>query len=161
MQIHKWNIQANWGHILLATFIAGTCLWYFFDARSASQSLYNMIMIGPCVAVIMILYIMTLIMEIRVHAFDVESAVQEKTLRNLLEPSSIRTAAMMVLLVVYVLVLNPFGFEIASFLFIGLSLILQGENRFGRILIFSIIFSAFATWLIKLLSLAPIPTTLM
>jgi len=106
-------------------------------------------------------YIMTLIMEIRVHAFDVESAVQEKTLLNLLEPSSIRTAAMMVLLVVYVLVLNPFGFEIASFLFIGLSLILQGENRFGRILIFSIIFSAFATWLIKLLSLAPIPTTLM
>jgi len=161
MQIHKWNIQADWGHILLATFIAVTSLWYFFDARSASQSLYNLIMIGPCVAAIVILYIVTLIMEVRINPIDAKNTAQELSLRDLLEPSSVRNAAMMVLLVVYVLVLTPLGFEIASFLFIGLSLIFQGEYRMGRILIFSIIFSAFATWLIKLLSLAPIPTTLM
>jgi len=161
MQLHKWNIQADWGHILLATLIAATSLWYFFDARSASQSLYNLIMIGPCVATIVILYIITLIMEIRVRPIEAHSADQGRSLRDLFEPTSVRNSAMMVLLVVYVLVLNPFGFEIASFLFIGLSLILQGEYRFGRILSFSILFSAFATWLITVLSLAPIPTTLM
>jgi len=160
MQIHKWKIQADWGHILLATLMASISLWYFFDARSASQSLYNLIMIGPCVAAIVILYIVTLIMEIRIQPIDMKDAEQDFTLRNFLEPSSVRNAAMMLLLVVYVLVLNPFGFEIASFLFIGLSLILQGEYRIGRILTFSIIFSAFATWLITILSLAPIPTTL-
>jgi len=146
MQNRKWNIEAEWGHILLATLLATASLWYFFDARSASQSLYNLIMIGPCVTAIVILYVVTLT--------DADNTTQEQSLRDLLEPSSIRNAAMMVLLVVYVLVLNPFGFEIASFLFIGSSLILQGVA-------FSIIFSAFATWLIKLLSLAPIPTMLM
>jgi len=118
-------------------------------------------MIGPCVAAIIILYVVTLIMEIRVYPIDGKSTEQELSLRDLLEPSSIRNTAMMVLLVIYVLALNPLGFEIASFLFIGLSLILQGEQRLGRILIFSIIFSAFATWLVTILSLSPIPTTLM
>jgi len=161
MQNRKWNIEADWGHILLATLLATTSLWYFFDARSASQSLYNLIMIGPCVTAIVILYVVTLILEIRIHITDADNTTQEQSLRDLLDPTSVRNAAMMVLLVVYVLVLNPFGFEIASFLFIGSSLILQGEYRFGRIMAFSIIFSAFATWLIKLLSLAPIPTMLM
>jgi len=161
MHLYKWKIQADWGHILLATLIAASSLWYFFDARSASQSIYNLIMIGPCVAAISILYIITLLMEIQVHPIGVDDTPQELSLRNLLEPTSIRNAAMMVLLVTYVLVLNPFGFEIASFLFIGLSLIIQGEIRFGRLLVFSVIFSAFATWLITILSLAPIPTTLM
>lgn len=161
MQIYKWRLQADWGHISLATLLVVASIWYFFDAKNVSDSIYNIILIAPCVAAITILYLITLMLEVRVHSVDNNDIQSGKTLRDFLRPETIRNAGMMVLLVVYILVLTPLGFEIASFLFIALSLLLQGEFRFGRILIFSALFSAFATWLIKLLSLAPIPTAFM
>jgi len=161
MQISNWKIQADWGHILLATLLAGASVWYFFDARSASGSVYNLIMIAPCVAAIVVLYLITLVLEIRVQPADAEPESRAQSLHGLLEAASVRNAAMMVLLIIYVLVLEPFGFEIATFLFVGLSLLLQGEARFALVAAFSIGFSVFATWLISTLSLAPIPTTFM
>jgi len=161
MQIYKWKIEADWGHIMLATAMAAVSVWYFLDARDASQSIYNLILVAPCAAAIVTLYLATLLLEVRIYAANSSHASQEQSLKKLLQPVAIRNASMMVLLILYVLVMEPLGFEIASFLFIGLSLLLQGEQRFGRVLIFSILFSAFATWLISTLSFTPIPTTLM
>jgi len=118
-------------------------------------------MIAPCVAAIVVLYLITLVLEIRVQPADAEPESQAQSLHGLFEAASFRNAAMMVLLIIYVLVLEPFGFEIATFLFVGLSLLLQGEARFALVAAFSIGFSVFATWLISTLSLAPIPTTFM
>jgi len=161
MRVCKWKIEADWGHIMLATAMAAAAVWYFLDARDASQSIYNLILIVPCAAAIVALYIVTLILEIRIYAANSQRAVQEQSLKNLLQPAAIRNASMMVLLILYVLMMEPLGFEIASFLFIGLSLLLQGEQRFGRVIIFSVLFSALATWLISTLSFTPIPTSLM
>jgi len=161
MQISNWKIHADWGHILLATLLTGASVWYFFDARSASGSVYNLIMIAPCVAAIVALYLITLVLEIRVQTVDSEPQAQVQSLGELFKPASVRNAAMMVLLIIYVLVLEPIGFEIATFFFVGLSLLLQGETRFARVAAFSVLFSAFATWLVSSLSLAPIPTTFM
>lgn len=161
MQINNWKIQTDWGHLLLVTLLTGASIWYFFDARSASGSVYNLIMIAPCVAAIAVLYLITLVMEIRVHVDDSEHSEKAQSLRGLLEASSVRNVAMMTLLIVYVLVLELLGFEIATFFFIGLSLLLQGETRFAHVAAFSILFSIFATWLVSTLSLAPIPTTFM
>jgi len=159
MQINNWKVQADWGHILLVTLLAGASVWYFFDARSASGSVYNLIMIAPCVAAIVVLYLITLVLEIRVYMIDSEQETHVQSLRGLFEAASIRNAAMMVLLIVYVL--EPLGFEIATFFFVSLSLLLQGETRFARLAVFSALFSIFATWLVSTLSLAPIPTTFM
>jgi len=161
MQINNWKIQADWGHILLATLLAGASVWYFFDARSASGSVYNLIMIAPCVTAIVVLYLITLILEIRVHTVDSEQQTQVQSLRGLFEATSVRNAAMMTLLILFVLMLEPLGFEVATFLFVSLSLVLQGETRFVRVAVFSVLFSVFATWLVSSLSLAPIPTTFM
>jgi len=160
MRINNWTIQADWGHILLTTLMATASVWYFLDAKSASNSVYNLIMIAPCVAAIVILYLITLILDIRIHSIDANHTAQQQSLRGLLQPASVRNATMMVLLIVYVLLLEPLGFEIATFFFIGLSLLLQGERRYARVLAFSVLFSVLATWLISTLSLAPIPTTL-
>jgi len=161
MQISNWKIHADWGHILLTTLLATASVWYFFDARSASSSVYNLIMIAPCVAAIVVLYLITLVLEIRIQTADSKSQEQVQSLRGLFEAASVRNAAMMALLIVYVLVLEPLGFEIATFFFVGLSLLLQGETRFARLAVFSALFSIFATWLVSTLSLAPIPTTFM
>jgi len=118
-------------------------------------------MIAPCVAAIVVLYLITLVLEIRIQTADSKSQEQVQSLRGLFEAASVRNAAMMALLIVYVLVLEPLGFEIATFFFVGLSLLLQGETRFARLAVFSALFSIFATWLVSTLSLAPIPTTFM
>jgi len=159
MQIYKWKIEADWGHILLASAIAAASIWYFLDARNASGSIYNLIMIAPCAGTIVALYLATLVLEVRVHSHDIGQEPQTQSLRDLLQPASIRNGAMMMLLILYVLTLEPLGFELSSFLFLGLSLLLQGERRFGRIILFSLLFSAFATWLISTLSFTSIPTT--
>jgi len=106
MQINNWKIQTDWGHLLLVTLLAGASIWYFFDARNASGSVYNLIMIAPCVAAIAVLYLITLVMEIRVHVDDSEHSEKAQSLRGLLEASSVRNVAMMTLLIVYVLVLE-------------------------------------------------------
>jgi len=161
MRIHNWKVQADWGHILLVTVIAALSVWYFFDARQASDSIYNLIMIVPCVAAILVLYLITLVLEIRVHHIDADHSNHEQSLRGLLQPVAVRNGAMMLLLILYILLLEPLGFEIATFFFIGLSLLLQGEQHYLRVLVFSLLFSVFATWLVSSLSLAPIPTALM
>jgi len=159
VRIHNWQIQADWGHILMVTVIAAVSVWYFFDARQASHSIYNLIMIVPCVIAILVLYLATLVLEVRIHHIDENHSGGEQSLRGLLQPVAVRNGAMMVLLIVYIVLLEPLGFEIATFFFVGLSLLLQGERHYLRVLIFSLLFSFFATWMVSLLSLAPIPTT--
>jgi len=160
MRIHKWKIQADWGHILFATILLIASVWYFFDARQASNSPYNLIMIAPCVAAIVVLYIITLVLEIRISDFASTSVSQERIVRDWLDPASVRNVLMMVLLILYVLTLEKLGFEIATFFFISLSLIMQGERRYVRVLVFAILFSGITTWLLTSLSVTPIPTTL-
>jgi len=99
MRIHKWKLQADWGHILFATILLVASIWYFFDARGASNSPYNLIMIAPCVAAIVVLYIITLVLEIRISDFDSATASPERVVREWLDPASVRNVAMMVLLI--------------------------------------------------------------
>jgi len=109
VQIYKWRLQADWGHILLTTLMALASIWYFFDAKSVSESVYNIILIAPCVAAITILYLITLMLEIRVHNIDHGDTQSGGTLRDFLKPETIRNAGMMVLLVVYVLAQHLLG----------------------------------------------------
>jgi len=160
MRIHKWKVQADWGHLLFATIILIASVWYFFDARQASNSPYNLIMIAPCVAAIVVVYIITLVLEIRISHIDSAPASPERVVMDWLDPASVRNVTMMALLILYVLTLEHLGFEIATFFFISLSLIMQGERRYVRVVIFAILFSTITTWLLTSLSLSPIPTVL-
>jgi len=161
MRVGHWKIQAEWGHLILATTLALVSLWYVFDAGQASDSRYNLILIGPCVAAVVGLYILTLLMDVEFRKIDGDAEGWDWRLDRLFESETIRSVMLFLLLLAYILVLEPLGFEVATFLFIGLCLLLQGERRVVRVIGFSGLYAAVVTWAVSFVSLAPIPTSFM
>lgn len=160
IRIGSLSITVNLGSLAFATLIMAVSLWYYFSARVVSAEFHNLILIAPCVAAITILYIGTLVSEVSIHRLDAQDSVPETSNHffRRLSTSELRIVATMVLVGLYISVVETIGFDVASFLFIGLNLILLGERRFFRLTLFSLIFSGLTSWGLVNLATFPIPT---
>lgn len=162
IRLGKTTIRANWGALAFATLILAVSLWYYLSAQAVSDKYYNLILITPCVAAITLLYIATLLAEVKVARADTDIASENKVEFPFPKMTSneLRILSNMVLVCVYVAVLESIGFDIASFVFIGLNLLLLGERRFLHIIVFALLFSGLSTWAVVAVSSFTIPTML-
>jgi hypothetical protein len=160
MRIGNWRITADWGHLVFITFVVGFVVWYLISAINISGELYNLILITPCAIAIVVLYGVLLVEEVSITGCDkyTDESTDETTLSLTVE--HLRIAAVMALVSAYVACIEWLGFEIASFLFIYLTLLVLGERRFVRIAIFASIFSLFTTWAVVAAATFAIPTRL-
>lgn len=158
MRIGNWQISADWGHLTFLTLVVGFATWYLISAVNISGELYNLILIAPCTIAIIVLYGIILFEEISITYTDKDSGNPPS--EPALTPEHLRIAAVMVLVSAYIACLEWLGFEIASFLYIYLTLLALGERKFLRIAIFASIFSLLTTWAVVSAATFPIPTRL-
>lgn len=157
MRIGSYRITADWDHVGVATGLMAFCAWYFFDARAVSNRLDNLLLIAPMSLAAVVLYAVILSQEIklgRVQTADTEpSTFQLDWLRN-----NWRIPVFMALLGIYVFTMRILGFDLATFLFMLLSLVLQGERRWPMLVGYSLIFAVVVTWFFKTMLTVSVPT---
>jgi len=164
------------GHMLLVLFIAGSVGWYFFDAYTASSNIQNIILIAPASIVAMVLCLI-LLYQIFYSALSKKTESTQsrpsqhkapagkdafwKQMQGILKRiSRYRILAFIITFGLYVGFLEIIGFDIATYLFIGVIMALQGERHIWIIVAYSLVFGTLAVWLFGLMIPYPMFTRL-
>jgi hypothetical protein len=160
--------RVDWGHVTFVLFIAGSVSWYFLDAYTASSSIKNLILIAPASALALVLCVTLLIQDAR-KAFATPSDVPKPATasdksaaagedKEEKQRGTWRAVAFIVAFGFYIGLLEVVGYDVATWLFIAATLILNGERRPWMILGFSMVFGSLAVWLFGLLLPYPMLT---
>ncbi|WP_167855991.1 tripartite tricarboxylate transporter TctB family protein [Natronospirillum operosum] len=173
MQLGNWRLDADWGHLAFATVIAGITWWYFQDVTGTSMNRNNIILVYPLSLMILGLYGVTLIKSIRIHrtAGDADTtkpepdpavaAEDDEPQTNEQEQSlfdMVRALILLLMLGGFVFSYNIIGLDVATFVFIALSLVLLGYRRWWFVLVYALVFTVFVIGGARFLLSYPMPT---
>ena len=144
-------------HLLFLTGLVGFCVWYFFDAYTASNTLENLLLIEPAVIAAVILYFVILRDVIRVVPGADLAAVPRAPLSPLLR---VRIFGGMALLIAYVASMGVIGFDVATVVYVAATLALLGERRPVMLVVLPVVFAGVVVYAFRQMVTVPVPTLL-
>lgn len=166
MRIGRHTYAIDYGHLALITLIAAAVFWYLLDTRSVSLSVNNLLLVQPVAIFALAMYLF--ILPQCFHKVDVREAALAASEKDPLSPTisddssdMLRTAALSVSLGLLVLFLDTIGFDIAIFLFTLAAMVICGERRPVRLLLFSCAVTLVAIYGFRAMIPYPMPTTLL
>lgn len=126
------------GQLGLLALFAAFVVWFTNDAWQASPTLVNMLLIGPVAALALMIAV-----GLAVGVLWVRPAESQETDGSGDEKESLRSrygvAFGCILLALYVLLLEYIGFDLASVLFCGTTMVMMGQRNWLAIAIYSAI----------------------
>lgn len=171
MHIGKWQLKAEWGHIVFVIVIAAITGWYLQDTLSTSMNRNNVILVYPLSLLILVMSLIAIIKSIKISravtpiptTTSVSSAEKVgSTNEHDQSPIDILKAlALLGLLGGFVFSYNRIGLDVATFIFIVCGLLLLGYRRGLFILVYAIAFTFIVIGGAKLLLSYPMPTLLL
>lgn len=176
MQLGNWRLAADWGHIAFATVIAGFTWWYFQDVTGTSMNRNNIILVYPLSLMILGLYGITLIKSIRIRRTsgeaqstdsepETEAATEDEGPQTNEQEQSLfdlfRALALLLLLGAFVFSYTTIGLDVATFVFIALSLVLLGYRRWWFVLVYALVFTFAIVGGARFLLSFPMPTLIL
>ncbi len=142
------RLYIGWGAIGFVMAIAAVTGLYLFDTLSVSMNRNNVILVLPLSVLVLLLCVLVVIRNIRFESpdqaqqpepapeSDTEPGEPEQSPANIL-----RALILLSLLGGYVFTYEWIGFDIATFVFIALSLVLLGHRKPAFVLLYSLIFT--------------------
>lgn len=144
------------GHVTLIVVMMAVVGHYLWDTVSASQSAINLLLV-PLVSLITLALLLSLLARALLgHGPPV--AVAEPTGAD--PTPTWHTPAYLAIFALYVSLLVPLGFDVATCAFVAAALILKGERRVAMLLGYPLGFAILCTWAFKLMIPYPLPTLL-
>lgn len=144
-------------HFLFLTGVVGFCIWYFFDAYTASDTLENLLLIEPAVIAVVILYFVILRSVIQLVPDETPVTTERLALSPLVQR---RIFGGMALLIAYVALMGVIGFDVATVLYVGLTLALLGERRPILLVALPLLFGLVVVYAFRQMVTVPVPTLL-
>ena len=144
-------------HLLFLTAVVSFCVWYFFDAYTASNTLENLLLIEPAVIAVVILYCIILRSVIRIVP-DAAPALTPRAPLSMLV--GIRIFGGMSLLIAYVALMGVIGFDVATVLYVGATLALLGERRPAMLVVLPLLYGGVVVYAFRQMVTVPVPTLL-
>jgi hypothetical protein len=159
-RLGRYRVRLDPGHLLFVSVITGYCLWYLVDTRAASTSVQNLLLIQPAVVLALLLFVAILPTVVSIERVpDSEApAAAPRPGGKRLGRDGLRILGLIVLLGVYVIVMTDLGFDVATFLFVSGSLLLQGERRPSMVIVLPLAFTALTVYGFKVMLSIPVPT---
>ncbi|XDB00440.1 tripartite tricarboxylate transporter TctB family protein (plasmid) [Sulfitobacter sp. LCG007] len=151
------HLTGGAGHIALLSLFAVFAIWYAADAWSAQPKVQNMLLIGPAAAVSLALIVVLAVAEVRRIARGTDAAPKPEMPQNTFA-AKYGTPIAAALLGVYVLLMPIVGFDVATPIYIAVSMVLQGARDWRIILAFSLVAGLLPVWAIEEMLSIPIPT---
>lgn len=153
--------KVAYGHLAFLAAIAGYAIWRLIDAREASTSFQNLLLIEPVVIVLLLLVAVIAVGLFRARPEDEpvaaepadEGAPPEDDRRHVL-----RAFGAMALTAIFLALVPFLGLDVATALFIATALLLQGERRLPMVLGVPLIFGFGLVHAFKAILPTPIPT---
>jgi hypothetical protein len=150
------KIRIDIPHALFLCAIAGSVIWYFLDARAASDDIQNLGLIGPVSAAIVVLCALSLRETIRIEAGPTRSPLRPALPWRF----AFRIMGTMALLGAYVLSMDHLGFDLATWLYITATLAFLGERRWWMLGLVPLLVAAFVVYAFASILQTPIPLLL-
>ena len=121
--------------------------FYCYDAYTASTHIYNLILVLPLTALVLILCAVQFVVALRAGKPDSEQA-----------DNALEVLPVMALFTAYVASLNWLGFDIGTLLFTAVFLWMQGERRWAWLVGYSVAFAFALTFFFQQMLPYPMPT---
>lgn len=154
MTTQAMHRRLDWAHLALLGVLASVVCWYLYDAARASRRIENLIFVVPIGAFALVLAAAAAAGIVRAALRDDTSAAQARS------PVNARTIALMAAFALYVGAMEYVGFDVASVLFVGVALWVQGERRWPMLLVYTPAFALGACYGFKQMLPYAMPTTL-
>ena len=135
--------------VAMLVVLAGASALYCYDAVRASTHIYNLILVAPLTALVLILCVAEFVAGAQPSD---ESARPAEPVTDVLPVMGLFSA--------YVLTLNWLGFDVGTALFVGAFLWLQGERRLRWLVGYSLAFALVLTLFFSRMLPYPMPTLL-
>lgn len=162
----KRHLAGSVGHILLLASFAAYAIWYALDAFAAQSKIQNMLLIAPASAIVLGLVVLIAIAEIRrITARAKVVAPSKPEVKPEAEPKlgqnfqqRYGTIGACISMAVYVILMPFIGFDVATVLFIAVSMVMQGARNWLVIAAFSLTVGLLPVWALEYVLSIPVPT---
>ena len=157
MRVGSYRVRVEAGHLAFVGAIAAFCVWYWLDAREASTSIQNLLLIQPASILALGLCAM-----VAMSAIKVERAEAGAKPAGGDAPSARqwRGPIVAVLLALHVATLLHVGFDVATFAFLAASMFALGERRPVFLIGYAAVFALAMSYAFKFMLSVPVPTLL-
>jgi len=146
----------DWGHFGTLVVATGWAIWYFLDARSVSRDPENLLVLGPVLALTLLLSSIAVF-----QAFHADRLPEKLQPERLSRSELGRILALIGSFVIFVFSLPSLGFDGGGALYICLSMALFGERRPLVLILFPLISMVILMTLFQLLVPYDVPAILM
>jgi type IV secretory pathway TrbD component len=165
MRIRGRRYFVDWGHLVFATFIVAFVLWYLFDARSASLSVNNLLLVEPLAVFALLMYLLILPQCFRrSDTASVPQTPADDPLAPALPTEAralIRIGILGGALGLFVFSLNTIGFDLAIWLFALVTMVICGERRPVPLAVYPLAVALVAVYGFRALMPYPMVTTIL
>ncbi|WP_371345370.1 tripartite tricarboxylate transporter TctB family protein [Ancylobacter sp. IITR112] len=166
MRIGRHSYAIDYGHLALITFIAAVVFWYLLDARSVSLSVNNLLLVQPVALFALAMYLFILpqcFHKVEERGAEVADSDKDPLDESLpMERSDVvRIAALSISLGLMVFLLEPLGFDLSMFLFAVAAMVICGERRPVRVVLYSAAVTLVAIYGFRAMIPYPMPTLLL
>jgi hypothetical protein len=149
------NSKEKWAEIIFLGFWLILICYYLYDNYQASSSIDNQIFILPIGIVTLILISLVFWQLIKEKSAIASKEIKDKK-EN--EKSHLKTIMLsMLLFLIYALLITFIGFDLATFVFVLLMLVIQGERRLKILIVFPIIFAFISSQFFYVFTSYPMP----
>lgn len=155
MKDPKTRLVVDWGHLALLALICIVVVAYLLDARATSLKVGNLALIQPAAIIALILAALVLPQCFRrteADGADEQAEAPRESWRDLA-----KVAALAAAFGAFALSLETAGFDVATFVFVGLGLWICGERRLWLIGLYSAVFTVVIVYGYQLLVPYPFP----
>lgn len=144
--------RVEWGHLALLAVIVTVVLSYLFDARGVSLNTNNLLLVQPAAVIAVVLALLVLPQVVVRRARDEDTAKRWEERFKVL-----RVGALAAVFGVFVVFMERVGFDVATFAFTAIGLVICGERRIWLVIPFSAIFTVAVIYGYQLLVPYPFP----
>lgn len=152
------TVAVDLPHLAFATAIAAWCAWFCWDAWRAQRDVENLIMIVPASAAALGFYAVVAASCFRVTGGAPDAAGPAR--RALAPGIGRKIAGTMALLAAYAITGPTIGFDVASFVYVLLMLLLLGERRVVPLVLVPTVFCVVVIYSFATILSTPLPLLL-
>lgn len=157
MRLFGKDYRVDWAHLAIVSVMTIIALLYLFSARQVSTDAQNLLLLQPTAILIALLYVF-IVPQCFIAEKEEDSESGSTALQEIIDDAP-RVGSLAIALILYAMLYEAIGFDVASLIFCVTASFICGERRLWVLGIFGLLSAIFITYVARFLVSSPIPTS--